>query len=71
MKVQGQPGELYQWFYEHKALSSMPRITEKMKKEKNTREREREINLKYRLIEEGIKLIVFLISTVLFFFCGG
>lgn len=56
----------------HKALSSMPRITEKMKKEKNTREREREINLKCCLIEEDIKLIVFLISTVLFsFFCGG
>lgn len=57
---------------EHKALSSMLRITEKMKKEKSTRERQREVNLKYRLIEEDIKLIVFLISTVLFFFfCGG
>lgn len=57
---------------EHKALSSMPRITEKMKKEKTIREREREFNLKYHLIEEDIKLIVFLISTVLFsFFCGG
>lgn len=53
---------------EHKTLNSMPRITEKMKKEKNTREREREINLKYCLIEEDINLIVFLMSTVLFFF---
>lgn len=53
---------------EHKTLNSMPRITEKMKKEKNTREREREINLKYCLMEEDINLIVFLMSTVLFFF---
>lgn len=51
-----------------KALSSIPRITEKMKKEKNTREREREISLKYHLIKEDIKLIVFLMSSVLFFF---
>ena len=27
---------------EHKTLNSMPRITEKMKKEKNTREREKD-----------------------------
>lgn len=69
LKVQSQPGELHQWYGMGLAFIrpyAMARIIEKIKKKEHQRKGKDRAN-KYILMEENIKLIVFLISIITFF----